>query len=597
MKLKLPLKNTRSRILLPVLSLVLLAATMLACAPAVTPTPTLTPSPQPAPSPAPVITPTPIPTPVPTPEPTPSPTPTPTPVPSPKPTPTPTPVPVPPRPPTPGSGTLNLTDVGPLTLDPATSAEAASGSYILQLFSGLVRFDDDLKVVPDIAEKWDRSADGRTFTFHLRRDVQFHDGKPVKASDFKYSWERALNPATQSLTAGTYLNDIVGAEDVLSGRTPALSGVSVLDDYTIEVRIDAPKAYFLSKLAYPTGFVVDRSNVESGSQWWQRPNGTGPFKLKEWQRDQLLVLQHNDHYYGERARLSEVVFKLFSGNPLQQYQEGSIDVSDVGAAYMGLVTDPNNPASKELKIFPELSFFYIGFNASAPPFDDAKVRQAFTYAVDRERVNTLALQDTVTTAYGILPPGMPGHDANLQGLRFDPQKAKSLMAASKYGDVSGLPPIVLTTSGWGGMVSGLLGGVIEEWKRNLGVEVTVRQLEPEVYSYVLNQEKNELFQNGWIADYPDPQNFLDILFRAGVQNNTGGYRNPQFDALLDKAAIEQDPDTRLKMYQDAERMLVQDAATLPLFFGRSYVLVKPYVKDYVQSPLGHPLLYKISIQK
>ena len=113
----------------------------------------------------------------------------------------------------------------------------------------------------------------------------------------------------------------------------------------------------------------------------------------------------------------------------------------------------------------------------------------------------------------------------------------------------------------------------------------------------LNQEKNELFDNGWIADYPDPQDFLDVLFRTGAQNNTGGYSNPQLDSLLDKAAIEQDPNTRLKMYQDAEQMVVQDAAILPLFFGRSYVLVKPYVKDYVLSPLGYPLLNKVSIQK
>ena len=514
-----------------------------------------------------------------------------TPIPTPTPTPTPTPQPVT------GQGTLNLADIGPITLDPAVAAEASSAMYIFQLFSGLVRLDENLKVAPDIASSWGKSSDGKTYTFHLRQDVKFHDGKPVKASDFKYSWERALSPATHSLTAGTYLNDIVGATDILTGRATLLSGVRVLDDYTVEVSIDAPKAYFLDKMAYPTAFVVDQTNVASGSSWWQHPNGTGPFKLQQWQPDQLLVLQRNDDYYADKAKLSQVAFKLLSGNPLQLYQAGSIDVSFVGAAYMGLVTDPSNSISKELNTFPELSFSYIGFNAAAPPFDDVNIRQAFSYAVDKERLITLSTDNTVSAAYGILPPGMPGYNPNLQGLRFDPEKAKELIAVSKYGDASRLPPIVLTTSGWGGDISGILGGVIEEWRRNLGVEVTVRQLEPEVLFYSLKEEKNQLYDLGWIADYPDPQDFLDLLFHTSAQNNAGDYSNPHLDSLLDRAAVEQDRDSRLNMYQEAEQIVVKDAPVLPLFFNRNYVLVKPYVKGYVLSPLGYPLLNKVSIQK
>ena len=496
-----------------------------------------------------------------------------------------------------GQGVLNLADTGPITLDPATAAEASSAQYIVQIFSGLVRLDENMKVAADIAQTWDESTDGKTYTFHLRQDVRFHDGKQVTAADFKYSWERALTPATQSLTAGTYLNDIVGAADMLAGKATQLSGVKVLDNYTLQVTIDAPKAYFLDKMAYPTAFVVDRANVASGGEWWRHPNGTGPFRLKQWQVDQLVVLERNPTYYGEKALLSEVDFQLYGGNPIQSYQEGKIDVSFVGAAYMGLVTDPTNPVSKELQMYPELSLSYIGFNTTVPPFDDAKVRQAFSYAIDRERLTALTVQNTVATAYGILPPGMPGYSASLKGLRFDPQMAKQLIAASKYGDVSKLPPLVLTTAGWGNDISSILGGLIDDWRRNLGVEVTVRQLEPENFLYALSQEKDNLFDNGWIADYHDPQDFLDVLFRTGSQNNTGGYSNPQLDALLNKAAIEQDPAVRLQMYQQAEQIIVQDAAMLPLFFGRSYVLVKPYVKNYSLSPLGYPMLSKISIQK
>ncbi len=161
---------------------------------------------------------------------------------------------------------LNLWDSGPLTLDPAISSEMSSHIYVMQIFSGLVKFDTQLKPVPDIAESWNISDDGKTYTFKLRKDAKFHDGRPVTAADIKYSLERACNPDTNSQTASTYLGDIVGVQDVLAGKTRDLAGVKVIDDYTLEITIDAPKAYFLSKMAYPTAFVVDKKNVESGTE-------------------------------------------------------------------------------------------------------------------------------------------------------------------------------------------------------------------------------------------------------------------------------------------------------------------------------------------
>ncbi|MBN1366744.1 MAG: peptide ABC transporter substrate-binding protein [Dehalococcoidales bacterium] len=495
-----------------------------------------------------------------------------------------------------GYGTLNLSDTGPLTLDPATATEAGSASYILQIFNGLVQLNNSLQIVPDIAERWDISEDAKTYTFYLRHDVKFHDGKGVTANDFKYSWERALNPATQSLTAGTYLNDIVGASEVISGATTQLSGVKVLNDYTLEVNITTPIPYFLDKMAYPTAFVVDEANVTSGSNWWRNPNGTGPFKLQQWQTDQLLVLERNAGFYGEKAKLHQVVFKLYSGNSMQLYQSGEVDITAIGAAYIGLATDPANPVSEQLAVFPSLSVYYLGFNTTEPPFDDVKIRQAFSHAVDKNRVLTLAADNIVPAANGILPPDMPGYNSELEGLVFDVQKALQLIAESKYGSVSNLPPIVLTTGGWGNNISGLEGGIIAEWERNLGVQVTVRQLEPEYYSYVLNQEKDELFDFGWIADYPDPQNFLEILFFTGNQYNIGGYNNPQLDALLAQASVESNSAERMKIYQDAEQIIVRDAAVLPLYFGRTYILIQSYVQGYELSPLGYARLNEVSIQ-
>jgi oligopeptide transport system substrate-binding protein len=494
-----------------------------------------------------------------------------------------------------GQGVLKLWDTGPLTLDSAIAADMSSYVYVMQIFSGLVRLNQNLTIVGDIAESWEPSSDNKTYTFHLRQGVKFQDGREVKAADFKYSWERACDPATGSGTAATYLGDIVGAKDMLAGKTGEISGVEVIGDYTLQVTIDAPKAYFLNKLAYPTAFVVDRANVDSGANWWQEPNGTGPFKLKEWKPGQL-ILERSQIYYGEPAQLEQVVY-LLSGSPMALYETGQIDVTPVSTSYIDEVSDVTNPLHLELAVTPELSLYYIGFNTAQPPFDDVNVRRAFCLAVNKERITKVILRDMMSEAEGILPPGMPGYNETLKGLDYNVEKAKQLIAASKYGDVSNLPSITLTVEGYGNSIPSYLGAIIQEWQQNLGVEISVRQLETEKFLYNLKQEKDEMFILGWVADYPDPHNFLDILFHTGSENNIFEYSNSSLDALLDQAAIEQNRAARLAMYQQAEQMVVDDAPCLPLFHGTNYILVKPYVKGYELSPLGVPDLSKVYIDK
>ncbi len=492
---------------------------------------------------------------------------------------------------------LNLYGVDPLTLDPAISGDATSHEYVVQLFSGLVRLDAHLEPAPDIAREWRVSDDGRTYTFYLRHDVRFHNGREVKAEDFKYSWQRACDPATGSSTAATYLGDIVGVREVITGESKGISGVRVIDDYTLEVTIDAPKSYFLSKLTYPTSFVVDRVDVESGSKWWRSPNGSGPFKLKQWDENSQLVLERNELYYGKLAEVDFVVFHLWGGVPMDMYETGEIDVTSISLSYIDRVTDKAGPFYRELVIVPELSFYYIGFNTAKPPFDDVNVRRAFSQAIDKDKLVSLVFRDMVRRADGILPAGMPGFNEDLSGLNYDVNKAKQLIRESKYGDVSRLPPITITTSGWGGQISGELEAIIHQWRENLGVEVKVRQLEPERFVYHLREEKDEMFDMGWIADYPHPQDFLDILFHSGTDNNYGGYSNPEVDALLEKANVELDNELRLALYQQAEQKLVEGAACLPLWFGRNYILVKPYVKGYNLNPMGFAMLNTVSIEE
>jgi oligopeptide transport system substrate-binding protein len=496
-----------------------------------------------------------------------------------------------------GQDVLNLWDTGPLTLDPAISADMSSHLYVMQIFSGLVRLDQMLNIVGDIAKNWEESSDGKTYTFHLQQGVKFHNGREVKATDFKYSWQRACDPATGSGTAATYLGDIVGAKDMLAGKAGEISGVKVLDDYTLQVTIDAPKAYFLDKLAYPTAFVVDRANVESGKDWWREPNGTGPFKLKEWRSGQRLILERSQIYYGEPAKLEQVVFSFLANDPMALYETGKIDVVSVDPAYIDRVSDETSQLHQELAVTPELSLYYIGFNTAKPPFDDVNIRRAFCLAVNKEPIIRVILRDMLSEADGILPLGMPGYNETLEGLSYNVEKAKQLIAASKYGDVSDLPPITLTVEGYGNNIPSYLGAIIQEWQQNLGVEISVRQVETEKFLYNLKRETNEMFVLGWIADYPDPHDFLDILFRTGGENNIFEYSNPTLDALLDQAAIEQNRTVRLAMYQQAEQLVVDDAPCLPLFHSTSYILVQAYVKDYELGPLGVPDLSQVYINK
>ena len=499
--------------------------------------------------------------------------------------------------PVPGEGEeLNLYGIDPITLDPAVSGEMTSHEYIMQLFGGLVRLDDNLEPVPDIAREWQVSADGRTYTFYLRQDVKFHDGGEVEAADFKYSWERACDPATGSRAAATYLGDIVGVKEVLTGQAEEIAGVKVVDDYTLQVTIDAPKSYFLAKMTYPTAFIVDRYNVESGKGWWRQPNGTGPFNLKEWDEDNLLVLERNEHYYGKLARVNFVVYQIWGGAPMNMYETGEIDVTGVSRNYIDKVTDKAGHFYKELQSAPELSFNYIGFNTTTPPFDDVDIRRAFTLAIDKDKLVSLVFRDMVQRADGILPPGMPGFNEDLSGLSYDVSRAKELIAASEYGSASGLPPITITTSGWGGLISQSLEAIINEWRQNLGVEVMVRQLEPERFLYYLKEEKDEMFLMGWVADYPHPQNFLDVLFHSGVEYNYGEYSSREADTLLEKASVEQDYDLSLALYRQAEQKLVNDAACLPLWFGKNYILVKPYVDGYELNPMGLTMLNDVSLK-
>jgi len=498
--------------------------------------------------------------------------------------------------------TLNLPGGEPPTLDPALTQDATSATYIVEIFSGLVTLNQDLEVVPDIADSWELSDDATTYTFHLRDDVKFHDGKPVTAQDFKYSIERACDPATGSVVADTYLGDIVGAQAKLRGQTGEVSGVRVVDDYTLEITIDSPKAYFLAKLTYPTAFVVDQKNVKGSVQpWTDKPNGTGPFRLAEYELGLRIVLERNEAYYGTpEPALERVNFVLAGGSAMTMYETGELDAVPVLLTDIERVLDPSNPLNKELSItMPTLSIYYIGFNVQKPPFDDQKVRQAFNYAIDKDKLVEVVLKKMNIKAEGILPPSMPGYNEDLRGYSYDPEKARQLIAESRYGDASNLPEITLNVSGGGGAAARQVAAIVEMYKDNLGVDIAIQQTGWATYLQDLRAHRYQMFglTAGWIADYPDPQDFLDILFHSESRNNDMEYSNPEVDRLLEEARGEQDPEKRMELYQQIEEIILEDAPIVPLTHDADYWLTKTYVQGMIYPPSIIPKLKYVSISE
>ena len=499
-----------------------------------------------------------------------------------------------------GSELVRLWD-DPTTLDPHLAADVSSGVIVVEVFGGLVTLDRNLKVVPDLAEKWTVSKDGKTYTFSLRRNAKFHNGKAVTAKDFKWSLERAADPKLLSTTVDTYLGDIVGVKEKLRGASKEVTGVKVIDDYTLEITIDAPKVYFIAKLTYPTAFVLDRENVESGPDWFKKPNGTGPFKLMEYTVGESLVLERNDSYHLGAAKLNSVRFLLAGGTPMVMYENNEIDLTGVGLADLDRVRDPKSPLSKELHTAPpSFQTSYIGLNVKMPPLDDAKVRQALAHAINKEEIASKVLADRVKPAYGILPPGFPAYNSELKGLGYDLGKAKKLMAESKYGaDPKKWPRITLTVPGELGTAVGLdLEAILAMWRDNLGVTVEVQQVEWATFLNDLNTFRLQIYSIAWIADYPDPQNFLDLLFHSQSLNNQTRYSNAEVDRLLEKARTEPDEKTRFGLYQQAEQTIVNEAAWISLWYpSEGYVLVKPKVKDYLLLPIIVPKYRYVSLEK
>jgi oligopeptide transport system substrate-binding protein len=477
----------------------------------------------------------------------------------------------------------------PPTLDPALASDSTSAELIRHLFSGLVRLDDTLTVVPDLAAALPEiSPDGRTYTFHLRPGVQWPDGRTVTADDVRYSLERATDPALAapqpgtSLPAGLYLNDIVGVPERLAGAPGPLKGVNVIAPDTIALTISTPRAYFLQKLV--TFYVVDQRNVEAGGrEWYRRPQATGPFRLQDWRSGDRITFVPNPTYYGGAPHLRQVVFLLGEAatGGLVQYEQGLIDFVGVPTDDVDRVQDPAGPLHAELHVVPGLSSTYLGFNMHKPPFDDPKVREAFSLVINRDKIARVMFNGRVEQAAGIVPTALPGYTPAVTAAPPDIARARQLLAESSYHSASALPRIAVYSNG------GAIGPMLQQvFKEALGVEIEVRVQDWAEYLAGLHRGDYQAFISGWEADWPEPSTFLEALFRSSSPENETGLRDAEVDSTLDRAAATPDRAQRYTLYATAEQRALAATPLVPLFHSENYELLRAYVHGVTITPLG-----------
>jgi ABC-type oligopeptide transport system substrate-binding subunit/DNA-binding SARP family transcriptional activator len=478
---------------------------------------------------------------------------------------------------------LKVDWVEPTTLDPTMAGDVPSAGVVDQLFSGLVELGPDLDVVPAVARTWEVMEGGHTYVFHLRGGVRWSDGMPVTAHDFAYAWKRILNPQTDSPSAGL-MYGIKGASDFCQGKTrdPDSLGVHVLDEVTLIVELEDPIGFFPHLLACCAAYPIPRHVVEACGETWSEAEHivtNGPFRLEAWQQGQVMRLARNATYSGPRAgNVRQITLSLSSDGlaKAESYEMDDLDVLDIGN-----LPGPERDRMRlqhagEYVSVPRLHTLYIGFDVSRPPFRDIRIRRAFVLAIDREMLAGVVKSGYVSPATGgFLPPGMLGH-AGDAGLPFDPDRARLLMAEAGYPAGQGFPAVEVLTF----RPAALEGEYLQEqWQENLGVTIGWRRLSIEAFLSTVEKEPPHMFLSGNLADYPDPDDFL----RASPHTRRTGWHNETYTKLVERARCITDHVQRIEMYAEADRILVREAAVMPLIYGRLNLLVKPWVEAYPTS--------------
>ena len=474
----------------------------------------------------------------------------------------------------------------PATLDPARISDIYSLAVTYQIFDGLVRFDQTLTISPGLAQYWRSSRDGLTWTFTLRKGVKFHHGREVTADDVVFSFTRILDPKTKSGAADLFTG-IKGAHEFMQGRAPTVSGLSAPDRYTVQVVLNEAMTPFVSVLAVGHAKVVPRDLVEQqGDAFGLHPVGTGPFKFVRWERGKEIVLAANTDSYDGAPRLARLVYRVFPGETsdqiCQEFETGNLEESPVPPQCRAKISDPRFQYVRR----PTFTVRFFGLNTRLKPLTDARVRRAVARALDRETMNQEIFLGRHQFARGILPPGMPGYNPQLQALGYDRARARELLAQAGFPEGRGMLPLAIWSSVKGERIEQELATV----KRQLaavGIPSDVHyETDWPAFSKRLAEGRFGMFVYAWYADVPDPDNFLFKLFHSQSPRNLTGYANPVVDDLLLQARQERDVPRRIEAYRKAEQIIVDEAPVIPVWHYTYERLFQAYVRNVEVSGLG-----------
>jgi len=483
----------------------------------------------------------------------------------------------------------------PRSLEPGLTVMLLDSHIALSLHAGLFIYDADSKLAPYLVKEWDLSDDGTVYTFYLRDDVTWHNGRSVVADDIKKVWERYMNPGLSAWGA-SYLQSIDGAKEMMDGQAKELRGVEVVDSSTLKVTLVHPDPVLLLRLGTtPTWIVPPEAVVEGQPEWVDDPVGAGPFKFVEWQSKVRIVLEANPGFFRGKPSLDYVEFLVVpdTATALSMYKADEIDVIPVSAGDLKPIGE-DAELSKELHFWTKAQLSYIGMNMyKVEAFRDLRVRQAFAYAFDRDQITKKVLFNALAPATGFVPPNVPGYDSGL-GHPYDPEKARILLAEAGYPDGDGFPVLQLVAFGSTDVTAAE--AVAAQLGQNLGVQIEVVQPEQgEFYTGLWSHDKWDMFLSGWTADYPSAEQWLYNLLYSGLDSNFGGYENPEYDALVDKAMRSLDDNERAKLWEQANRRAMDDVAAIPFGYGQFIYLVKPNVSGFgctIFEPMGFEQVVK-----